>query len=217
MNIKDNKKIIIGIIALAFIIVLTVFIYHSQKGSIQNQESTSTDNVATTTDITQTDHGSQGSTTSLIAPTIDFNNPKTLAFARSIPKDPSVIHIRKVFNEYLSGAYGKTNDDGVFDIPPSDYAQGGMVGGFDSFDKSIYQSRFIINAVNSNVTGGEDYDIIFLDHPEHVYIAWIYMEGEGTGTPSFRTFWLNTGYPANYGEELLRLNPRLKTDTTLSI
>ena len=207
---KNKKKITIGIIIFGLIVVMAIFVYHSKQETATH----ATDNTSSTTDTVQ---NNQESTTSPIAPTIDFNNPKILADARSIPKDPSVIHIRKVFNEYLSGAYGKTNDDGVFDIPPSDYAQGGMVGGFDSFDKSIYQSRFIINAVNSNVTGGEDYDIIFLDHPEHVYIAWIYMEGEGTGTPSFRTFWLNTGYPANYGEELLRLNPRLKTDTTLSI
>lgn len=209
---ENSKKIIIGIIALALIIVLAVIFSYSKTKPTQPQntlETASSNQATSTVDVTQ---DNQASTTTSVAPILDFSDSKMLTIARSIPKDISVIHIRKVFNEYVSGAKGNLDYDDVLNTTEV-YKEDSL----SQFDKSLYRSRFIVNAVNSNAMGGELYDVIFLDYPQKVYSAWIYMQGEGTGTPSFRTFQINDAYPVNYGEEFLRLNPRLKTDTSLSI
>lgn len=124
------------------------------------------------------------------------------------------MHIREVFNAYLSGNRENLSDP-VLHISSS--TPGDVDGGFDAFDKSLYLSRFVILSSDGAVGGGEDFYILFLDHPQHIYSAWMYYESEGTSKPSFRIFWRSAVDPPNYGEEMLRLNPRLKTDATLSI
>jgi hypothetical protein len=213
---KNIKKIIIGIIVLVLIIVLVVFFYRSRPTQWQKTLDAVSNNFATSTINTIQDNQESTSTSIapiIEAPVIDFNDPKILADARSIPKDLSVMHIRKVFNEYVSGVQGNLDYDAVLDTT-EEYRKESIA----QFDKSLYKSRFIVNDVNSAPMGGEVYDIIFIDYPQQVYSAWIYMQGsEDNIGPSFRTFQINDAYPANYGEELLRLNPSLKTNTTLSI
>src|ERR1035437_1203643 len=205
---KNKRNIIIGIIAVVLIIVLTVLFYHSKQGPAQWQktlEAVSNSSPATsTTDVTQE------STTTSITPPIDLNNPKILANTRSFIKDPSVIHIREIFNEYLKG--NPVNDD-VFDTGDSS-----IEADLGVFDKTLYRSRFTVIAHSDDAMGRNLYDFIFLDYPQHVYSVLIYVQGYGNDIkPRFMSFGINDSYATNYGEELLRLNPRIKTDTTLSI
>jgi len=172
---------------------------------------TSSDNVFLYDDIaSSTTPEVSSSAGDMVPSTIDFNDPKilaALAAMRAILKDPEVKLIRKVFNEYLNDFNKNTNNDLALDT----WAFG--IDDLNSFDKSLYRSRFVVDSWGPSVAGGEEYNIIFLDYPEQVYYVWIY----NTSKPHFREFFVADSYPSNYGVDLLRLNPRLVTDPTLSI
>jgi hypothetical protein len=186
-----------GIIA---IVIGIIYLFYSPFPPAQ-KASTLTSEQASTTPSTEPE-----------APTIDFSDPSMLTQARAIPKTPQAIHIRKVLNAYLQGT---SMDDSVLTLTPADYTQMDMVGGFASFDKSLYKSRFIVITVNPDIAGGEEYDLLFLDHPDHIYTAWLYQLG-ATNTYEFREFWRNDDYPSNFGTDFIQLNPRVAQDATLS-
>ncbi len=101
-------------------------------------------------------------------------------------KSPYVIAIRKALDSYLSG-----KDDYLEDLAiESSKDEDAAVSGLDSFDKSYYKSKFIVYYKNRAIVGGQTIQIIFVDKPDKLFVAWVYDIGD-VGNYTLRTFYEN--------------------------
>lgn len=85
--------------------------------------------------------------------------------------DPYVIHLRKALNGYLDG----TNRG--MEIPEAVIEDQGISvqSGLSSFDKSYYESKFVVLFIDNNAPmGGSVISIIFQDKPDKIFDAWVY-------------------------------------------
>jgi hypothetical protein len=99
--------------------------------------------------------------------------------------DPYVLHIRKALNDYLSGTNeGMEIPDAV--IEKHDTGDGSLAG-LAAFERSYYQSKFVVMALEDALMGGKTATIIFQDKPDRVFTAWIYRLGDDQY--DLRGFW----------------------------
>lgn len=89
-----------------------------------------------------------------------------------------VKHIRVGLNGYLDGTNTGVEE---FSIEESSLDNGTRCG-LNSFDKSYYQSKFIVvNALNNDY-GGVQGNILFIDKPDTLFGFWVYELGGGEYT-----------------------------------
>lgn len=105
--------------------------------------------------------------------------------------DPFVIHIRNSFNNYLIGSTNEISESAI----KSDRSTDGTVSGLDSFDKSYYENKFIVFAINDGLMGGKVINIVFQDNPDKLFNAWVYQITDGSY--ELRGFWQNMSFDAN--------------------
>jgi hypothetical protein len=79
------------------------------------------------------------------------------------------IYLRKLFNDYLAGSIGQTNEDNR----SSQFAL------LDKWDKSYYQSKFYVLLVEKAPMGGNLISILFHDKPDKIFVAWVYTLSDG--------------------------------------
>lgn len=116
-------------------------------------------------------------------------SPEGLEDYYRVYENPYVLHIRKALNGYLDG----TNvglDDPELVIESQEIA--GATAGLSSFDKSYYESKFIVYTISDSIAGGKQVNIIFQDKPDKVFAAWVYQLGDGTY--DLRAFWENINF-----------------------
>jgi hypothetical protein len=85
--------------------------------------------------------------------------------------DPFLQFLRTALDNYLAGNYegiassakeaGTTGEDNLPD-------------GLDSFDKSYYESDFVVVWLDNGVFGGKMIYILFVDKPDTIFTAWVY-------------------------------------------
>lgn len=77
-------------------------------------------------------------------------------------------HIRVALNGYLNGINSFTEDSmmGLLDS--------GIRCGLDAFDKSYYQSKFMVYHAEDNDYGGVRAQIFFVDKPDILFWVWVY-------------------------------------------
>lgn len=90
----------------------------------------------------------------------------------AVYKEPYVLFLRKALDAYLSG-----NLDGVeiAGMAIESRNEDGKKSGLDSFDKSYYQSKFVVITINNSIAGGKEIQIIFQDKPDKLFWVWIYQ------------------------------------------
>jgi len=119
---------------------------------------------------------------------------------------PSVVHLRKALNGYLSGTNEGMDSEFVIKKRESE----SYLAGLDSFDKAYYKSKFIVLDITRNDYGGELITIIFRDKPDKIFRAWVYFYWNA-GTPDyydFRDFW-QMSVPDDFVAELVA-QPQIK-------
>lgn len=105
---------------------------------------------------------------------LQFSPEQLAGYYRSY-ENPYVIATRKALNSYLNGGSESLDREIAVETWRGDQ---GMLYGLDSFDKSYYQSKFIVFAINDYIGGGQMISIIFKDKPDKVFAAWIYDVGD---------------------------------------
>lgn len=95
-----------------------------------------------------------------------------------IYNSPFVKHIRVALNGYLDGS-NKGIDDPDYTSNGSDEMPN---CGLNKFDKSYYQSKFIIYGAGDNDYGGIQANIVFVNKPDTIFWAWVYKLGGGDYT-----------------------------------
>lgn len=102
----------------------------------------------------------------------------------AVYKDPYVMHLRKALNGYLDGS-----NEGM-DIPEltiQKHKLDDTQAGLSSFDRSYYESKFVVFEIVDSIAGGKNITIIFQDKPDKIFTAWVYkMYG---GKYDLRDFW----------------------------
>jgi preprotein translocase subunit SecG len=73
-------------------------------------------------------------------------------------EDRNVIYLRSVFNKYL---YGQNENESEYEL-------------LRKWDRSYYQSKFIVLSLDSGALGGVWITIMFQDHPDRIFSAWVY-------------------------------------------
>jgi len=106
----------------------------------------------------------------------------------AVYSDPYVVHVRTALNGYLDGTNVGMD---IPDLVIQPRVEDGVTSGLDSFDRSYYQSKFVVFAINDNIGGGKEIDIIFQDKPDKMFAAWVYSAGEGYY--DLRGFWQKPG------------------------
>lgn len=76
-------------------------------------------------------------------------------------KDPYVLHIRKVINNYLSGKL--VGDDNYKDLK--------------AVDQEYLKSKFVVLSVENSLMGGCDISLISQKKPDKIFWAWVYRTG----------------------------------------
>ena len=105
---------------------------------------------------------------------LQFSPEQLAGYYRSY-ENPYVIATRKALNSYLNGGSDSLEREIAVETWRDDQ---GILYGLDSFDKSYYQSKFIVFAINDYIGGGRMISIIFKDKPDKVFAAWIYDVGD---------------------------------------
>jgi hypothetical protein len=164
---KNRKKIIIGSISLALVIVLAILIYHSKQESAQQQTLEAVSgNLATST---------QNQTT------ISEENAKLYVAGL---KKPYFQELRNIFDKYLNG---QKISEAEISAPELviETSNDGQICGFKSFDKDYFKSKFILSGIEEGQFGGIYIDILFLNKPDKMFTAWFYETPEGWDLRSF--------------------------------
>lgn len=116
--------------------------------------------------------------------------------------DPFVMHVRYALNNYLVGSI-----DGVSEsVIKSEKSDDGTVSGLDSFNKSYYESKFTVFAINDGLMGGKVINIIFQDNPDKLFNAWVYQITDESY--ELRGFWQNMSFDVN---EMKKIQKQHKT------
>jgi hypothetical protein len=161
------KKLIFIIVCLIIVVGLLLFVYKNSKTPSKNVLRS----YSSPTPIQTASPSAQPVTP------LSFT-PEQLQGYYATYKDPYVINLRKALNGYLDGTnYGM--DDPASVIKP-DTSITGLLGGLSSFDKSYYQSKFIVYSIDNSLAGGKEIYIVFQDKPDKVFYAWVYKLAGGT-------------------------------------
>lgn len=88
--------------------------------------------------------------------------PATQGELDRLYKDPFVLHLRRVFSDYLRGSL-KGIAEAFFEGEP-----------LNGIDKDYFRSKFIVGFVSPSPGGGKNIAIIFKDRPDVVFWAWVY-------------------------------------------
>ncbi|MCA9383195.1 hypothetical protein KC909_02410 [Candidatus Dojkabacteria bacterium] len=84
--------------------------------------------------------------------------------------DPFIIAVRDGLDNYLAGS-----SEGIGALAEEGINIEGIVDGLDNFDRSYYESEFMVYYVNNNALGGgKEITIMFVDQPDRLFIAWVY-------------------------------------------
>ena len=100
-----------------------------------------------------------------------------------INNSPYIKHIRIALNGYLDGTNTGVEADALDNT-------GGSDCGLNNFDKTYYQSKFIILDASDDDYGGVQADIVFTNKPDTIFWTWIYRLG-GDGEYVLRGFCAN--------------------------
>ena len=73
-------------------------------------------------------------------------------------KDPYVLHIRKVINNYLNGK--PVGDDNYKDLK--------------AVDQEYLKNKFIVLSIESSLMGGRDISLISQKKPDKIFWVWVY-------------------------------------------
>lgn len=109
----------------------------------------------------------------------------------SVYKDPLVKHVRNALNNYLVGSTNGISESAI----KADISDNRTVSGLDSFDKSYYESKYIVFAINDGVMGGKVINIVFQDKPDKLFNVWVYQTTNGSY--ELRGFWQNMSFDLN--------------------
>jgi len=102
-------------------------------------------------------------------------------------KEPSVLHLRKALNGYLSGTTeGIETPEAVISKRINEE---GILSGLDSFDKEYYKSKFIVYDIRKFLGDGDQITVIFQDKPNKMFQAWVYWNEKNPGYYDLRSFW----------------------------
>lgn len=77
-------------------------------------------------------------------------------------KDPYVLHVRKVINNYLSGKL--VGGDNYKDLK--------------AVDQEYLKNKFVVLSVENSLTGGRDISLISQKKPDKIFWAWVYRTGD---------------------------------------
>jgi len=106
-----------------------------------------------------------------------------LAQYKSVYQESSVVFLRKAFDAYLENDSSKACilQVAVTKSEGKDYGIDGITSGLESFDKEYYKSKFVVATFGDNkeIEGGKDIQIIFRDHPDRIFYAWIGKNPQG--------------------------------------
>jgi hypothetical protein len=80
----------------------------------------------------------------------------------AVYENQDVILLRKVFNDYL---HGRNDNESEYEL-------------LSQWDRSYYQSKFIVLSIENGLAGGVWITVIFQDHPDRVFNAWVFNHGE---------------------------------------
>lgn len=126
----------------------------------------------------------------------------------AVYSDPYVVHVRTALNGYLDGSNTGMDSPGLVIQAQT---EGGIMSGLDSFDRSYYQSKFVVYAINDNIAGGKEIDIVFQDKPDKMFAAWVYSPGEGHY--DLRGFWQKPDITEVMMQRLVQAFPQYFEDT----
>jgi len=76
-------------------------------------------------------------------------------------KNPDVRYLRTLFDSYLNGSGGTEQEREIL----------------SKWDKAYFRSKFIVMSRDANTFGGTFITILFQDHPDKVFVTWVYPEG----------------------------------------
>lgn len=100
-----------------------------------------------------------------------------------INNSPYIKHIRIALNGFLDGTNTGVEADALDNT-------GGSDCGLNNFDKTYYQSKFIILDASDDDYGGVQSDIVFINKPDTLFWTWVYRLG-GNGEYVLRGFCAN--------------------------
>lgn len=107
---------------------------------------------------------------------LEFNKEELESYYK-IYQNPFVIAIRTALNNYLKGNYKDLGfDQSEIDSVVKTSTTDGILGGLDSFDKSYYQSKFIVVEAENSAAGGQIITIMFQDKQDKLFVTWVYNE-----------------------------------------
>jgi hypothetical protein len=86
-------------------------------------------------------------------------------------KNPFVLYLRKAINAYLNKDTSEVN---ISQIAIEEKREKDTISGLRAFDKSYYESKFVVLKIDDAVFGGKEIQIIFQDKPDRVFNAWVY-------------------------------------------
>lgn len=161
---KRTRIILIALTGLVIVLTLTIIfiVYPWAKSRIaMAKRLASSQAVSNTTTADNTEE-------------LQFSQEQLAGYYRSY-ENPYVIATRKALNSYLNGGSDSLEREIAVKTWRDDQ---GILYGLDSFDKSYYQSKFIVFAINDYIGGGRMISIIFKDKPDKVFAAWIYDVGD---------------------------------------
>ena len=121
-----------------------------------------------------------------------FTGKETTA---EVYNNPFIQHIRVGLNNYLLG-----NNKGVEDVLAMEASDFDPDCGLGKFDKSYYQSKFVIFDAIDGKMGGVEADIAFIDKPDKLFTVFVYKIGSNTDVYSIRGF-CKVGPPADKSED----------------
>jgi hypothetical protein len=115
-----------------------------------------------------------------------------------IYNNPYIKHIRVGLNNYLDG-----NNKGVEEVLAMEESNDDLDCGLKKFDKSYYNSKFVIYDVNDAEMGGVLADISFIDKPDKLFTVWVYKIGNDPDEYSIRGF-CKVGPPEDMLEDFIK-------------
>jgi hypothetical protein len=152
-----TKRIALFIVFLVFAVAIIVLIHEPQTGAVHQADV-------------------QSPITTHKRSPVENATPKDLNRYYAVYRNRDVIYLRSLFNEYLAGKLGQTDQN--------DRAAEFTL--LDQWNYSYYKSKFIVLTFNKAAMGGSSFSILFQDSPNRVFNVWVYTTSDGT--PELRSF-----------------------------
>jgi len=92
-------------------------------------------------------------------------------------KDPYVVAIRTILDDYLAGRAPTKGTDIYQTAIKAMVDDEGMTNGLDSFSKDYYKSKFVVDSYTDGYMGGKWISIQFQDKPDAIFDIWMYQTG----------------------------------------